>query len=33
VGFRLPVVGPLPYKVFWSHTDDGPRVEAIVPHP
>jgi hypothetical protein len=33
VRFRLPIVGHPPYKVFWSHTDDGPRVEAVFPHP
>lgn len=33
VRFRLPIVGHHPFKVFWSQTDDGPRVEAIFPHP
>lgn len=28
---RLPVAGFPPYKVFW--TTDGPRVEAVFPHP
>lgn len=28
---RLPVAGHPPYKVFWS--TDGPRIEAIFPHP
>lgn len=28
---RLPVVGHPPYKVFW--TADGPRIEAVFPHP
>lgn len=28
---RLPVVGHPPYKVFWSA--DGPRIEAVFPHP
>jgi hypothetical protein len=28
---RLPVVGHAPYKVFW--TSDGPRIEAVFPHP
>ena len=28
---RFPVVGQPPYKVFW--TADGPRVEAVFPHP
>lgn len=31
VVFRLPVLGFPPYKVFWS--SDGPRVEAVFPHP
>ena len=31
VRFRLPVVGFPPYKVFWS--SDGPRIEAVFPHP
>ena len=29
--FRLSVRGHFPYKVFWSV--DGPRIEAIIPHP
>ena len=33
VRFRLPIVGHPPYKVFWSHTGDGPRIEAVFPHP
>lgn len=33
IRFRLPVAGHPPHKVFWSHTDDGPRVEAVFPHP
>ena len=33
VRFRLPLVGHPPYKVFWCHTDDGPRIEAVFPHP
>ena len=33
IRFRLPLVGHPPYKVFWSRTDDGARVEAIFPHP
>lgn len=33
IRFRLPIVGHPPYKVFWAHTDDGPRVEAVFPHP
>lgn len=28
---RLPVTGYPPYKVFWS--SDGPRIEAVFPHP
>lgn len=28
---RLPVIGHPPFKVFWS--TDGPRIEAIFPHP
>lgn len=28
---RLPVAGHPPYKVFW--TSDGPRIEAVFPHP
>lgn len=28
---RLPVPGHPPYKVFW--TSDGPRIEAVFPHP
>ncbi len=31
IRMRLPVIGHPPYKVFWSA--DGPRVEAIFPHP
>lgn len=31
--FRLPVTGYGDYKVFWAHTVDGPRVEAVFPHP
>jgi hypothetical protein len=31
VRFRLPVAGHPPYKVFWS--SEGPRVEAVFPHP
>lgn len=33
VRFRLPIAGHPPYKVLWSHTADGPRGEAIFPHP
>jgi hypothetical protein len=31
VRLRYPVPGYPPYKVFWS--SDGPRVEAVIPHP
>lgn len=31
VRLRLPVAGHAPYKVFWS--SDGPRTEAVFPHP
>ena len=31
VRLRLPVSGYPPYKVFWS--SDGPRIEAVFPHP
>jgi len=31
IRLRLPVAGHPPYKVFWS--TDGPRVEAVFPHP
>lgn len=31
VVLRLPVAGHPPYKVFWS--SDGPRIEAVFPHP
>lgn len=31
VRLRLPVAGFAPHKVFWS--SDGPRVEAVFPHP
>ena len=31
VRLRLPVAGHPPYKVFWS--SEGPRIEAIFPHP
>lgn len=33
VRFRLAVVGHAPYKVFWSTTEQGPRIEAVFPHP
>lgn len=31
IRLRLSVVGHPPYKVFWS--SDGPRIEAVFPHP
>lgn len=31
IRLRLPVAGHPPYKVFWN--PDGPRVEAVFPHP
>lgn len=31
--FRLPVAGHYPYKVFWTRTSAGPRIEAVFPHP
>ncbi len=31
VRLRLPVAGHPPYKVFWAV--EGPRIEAIFPHP
>lgn len=31
IRMRLPVPGHPPYKVFWS--TDGPRIEAVFPHP
>jgi len=31
IRFRLPVVAHPPFKVFWS--SDGPRIEAVFPHP
>ena len=31
IRLRLPVAGHPPYKVFWS--SEGPRIEAIFPHP
>ncbi|MCW2844934.1 MAG: hypothetical protein JWN22_2850 [Nocardioides sp.] len=33
IRFRLPIAGHPPYKVFWSGTEDGPRIEAVFPHP
>jgi len=31
VRMRLPVAGHPPYKVFWA--TEGPRIEAVFPHP
>ena len=31
IRMRLPVIGHPPYKVFCS--TDGPRIEAVFPHP
>ena len=31
IRLRLPVAGHPPYKVFWS--TEGPRIEAVFPHP
>lgn len=31
VRLRLPVAGHPPHKVFWS--TQGPRIEAVFPHP
>jgi hypothetical protein len=31
IRLRLPVAGYPPYKIFWS--SDGPRIEAVFPHP
>jgi hypothetical protein len=31
VRLRLAVAGHPPYKVFWS--SEGPRIEAVFPHP
>ncbi|NTY62151.1 hypothetical protein [Mycolicibacterium sphagni] len=31
IRMRLPVIGHAPYKVFWS--TEGPRIEAVFPHP
>lgn len=33
IRFRLPVAGHPPYKVFWSKTEEGTRIEAVFPHP
>ena len=31
IRLRISVIGHPPYKVFWS--TEGPRIEAIFPHP
>jgi hypothetical protein len=31
IRMRLPAPGHPPYKVFWS--TEGPRIEAVFPHP
>lgn len=31
IRLRLAVPGRYPYKVFWA--SDGPRIEAVFPHP
>ena len=31
IRLRLPVAGHPPYTVFWS--TEGPRIEAVFPHP
>lgn len=33
VVLRLPVAGFPLYKVLWSQSTEGPRVEAVFPHP
>jgi len=33
IRLRFPVAGFHPYKVFWSSSLNGPRVEAGFPHP
>lgn len=33
VVFRLSVAAFPPYKVFWSHQESGPRVEAVFEYP
>jgi hypothetical protein len=32
IRFRLPIAGHPPYQVFWSHAEDGPRIEVVFPH-
>jgi len=33
IRFRFPVPGFNPFKVFWANTPEGPRIEAVFPHP
>ena len=35
VVLRLPVVGHVPYKIFWTSgaPGEGPSIEAVFPHP
>ncbi len=33
IRFRLPIARHPPYRVFWSRAQDGPRIEAVFPHP
>ena len=33
IRFRFAVARHHPLKVFWSIGDDGPRIEAVLPHP
>lgn len=33
IRFRLPIAGHPPHRVFWSQSLDGPRIEAVFPHP
>ena len=32
IRFRTGVKGHYPMCVFWSHTDEGPRIEAVFPY-
>ena len=33
IRFRLPIAGHPPYRMFWSHTGYGPRIEVVFPDP
>lgn len=33
IRFRFSVAGFYPYKVNWSSSSDGPRIEAVFGHP